>query len=148
MEGRHEGLEPLDRAYDLSSLSGEVGALGRGDRSMQQRRAGRCPGRILTSCMNAFQHPTPSAALLHPPNSARSSTPLLAYRHQADSFAGCQVSGVLAIARRFPGQAVADGLLVWRGRRVRGAPAAAVVDPGLRPRFFSVLPTPANFRSR
>jgi hypothetical protein len=26
MEGRHEGLEPLDRAYDLSSLSGEVEA--------------------------------------------------------------------------------------------------------------------------
>jgi hypothetical protein len=97
--------------------------------------------------MNAFQHPTPSAALLHPPNSARSSTRLLGYRHQADSFAGCQVR-VLAVARRFPGQAVADGLLVWRGRRVRGAPAAAVVDPGLRPRFFSVLPTPANFRSR
>jgi hypothetical protein len=36
MEGRHEGLEPLDRAYDLSSLSGEVEAVGRGDRSMQQ----------------------------------------------------------------------------------------------------------------
>src|SRR6266545_4911105 len=58
------------------------------------------------------------------------------------------VRGCWAIARRFPGQAVADGLLVWRGRRVRGAPAAAVVDPGLRPRLFSVLPTPANFRSR
>ena len=39
MEGRHEGLEPLDRAYDLSSLSGEVEAVGRGDRSMQQCRA-------------------------------------------------------------------------------------------------------------
>jgi hypothetical protein len=37
MEGRQEGVESLDRAYDLSSLSGEVGALGRGDRSMQQR---------------------------------------------------------------------------------------------------------------
>ena len=35
MEGRYEGLEPLDRAYDLSSLSGEVEAVGRGDRSMQ-----------------------------------------------------------------------------------------------------------------
>ena len=43
MEGRHEGLEPLDRAYDLSSLSGEVEAVARGDRSMQQ-----CP----------FSHPT------------------------------------------------------------------------------------------
>jgi hypothetical protein len=36
MEGRQEGLEPLDRAYDLSSLSGEVEAVARGDRSMQQ----------------------------------------------------------------------------------------------------------------
>jgi hypothetical protein len=34
MEGRHEGLEPLERAYYLSSLSGEVEAVGRGDRSM------------------------------------------------------------------------------------------------------------------
>ena len=38
MEGRHEGLEPLDRAYDLSPLSGEVEAVGRGDRSVQQCR--------------------------------------------------------------------------------------------------------------
>jgi hypothetical protein len=29
-------VEPLDRAYDLSSLSGEVEAVARGDRSMQQ----------------------------------------------------------------------------------------------------------------
>jgi ketosteroid isomerase-like protein len=36
MEGCQEGLEPLDRAYDLSLLSGEVGAVGRCDRSMQQ----------------------------------------------------------------------------------------------------------------
>jgi hypothetical protein len=36
------GLEPLDRAYDLSSLSGEVEAVGRGDRSMQQ-----CPAKLL-----------------------------------------------------------------------------------------------------
>jgi hypothetical protein len=36
MEGRQEGLEPLDCADDLSSLSGEVEAVGRGDRSMQQ----------------------------------------------------------------------------------------------------------------
>jgi hypothetical protein len=50
--------------------------------------------------------------------------------------------------RRFLGQAVTDGLLLWRGRRLRGAPSALVVDPGLRPRFFSVFPTPANFRSR
>jgi NAD(P)-dependent dehydrogenase (short-subunit alcohol dehydrogenase family) len=45
------------------------------------------------------------------------------------------------------GQAVTGGLLFWRGRRLRGA-LVAVVDPGLRPRFFSVLPTPANFKSR
>jgi hypothetical protein len=50
--------------------------------------------------------------------------------------------------RRFLGQAVTDGLLVWRGRGLREAPFALVVDPGLRPRFFSVFPTPANFRSR
>jgi hypothetical protein len=36
MEGRQERAEPLDRAYDLSYLSGEVEAVGRGDRSMQQ----------------------------------------------------------------------------------------------------------------
>jgi hypothetical protein len=50
--------------------------------------------------------------------------------------------------RRNVGQAVTAGLRFWRGRRLRGALSAAVVDPGLRPRFFSVLPTPANFRSR
>jgi hypothetical protein len=42
MEGRQEGLEPLDRAYDLSSLSGEVEAVGGGDRSMQQCRHESC----------------------------------------------------------------------------------------------------------
>jgi len=36
-------------------------------------------------------------------------------------------------------QAVTGGLLFWRGRRLRGAPVAMVVDPGLRPRFFSLL---------
>jgi hypothetical protein len=36
MEGRQERDEPLDRAYDLSSLSSEVEAVARGDRSMQQ----------------------------------------------------------------------------------------------------------------
>jgi hypothetical protein len=40
MDGRQEGLEPLDGADDLSSLSGEVEAVGRGDRSMQQCRVG------------------------------------------------------------------------------------------------------------
>jgi hypothetical protein len=36
MEGRQERAEPLDRGHDLSSLSGEVEAVARGDRSMQQ----------------------------------------------------------------------------------------------------------------
>ena len=36
MEGRRERVEPLDRAHDLSSLGGEVEAVARGDRSMQQ----------------------------------------------------------------------------------------------------------------
>jgi hypothetical protein len=36
MERRQERAEPLDRAYALSSLSGEVEAVGQGDRSMQQ----------------------------------------------------------------------------------------------------------------
>jgi hypothetical protein len=36
MEGRQEGVEPLDRADDLSSLGGEVEAVARGNRSMQQ----------------------------------------------------------------------------------------------------------------
>ena len=36
MEGGQERVEPLDRAYDLSSLSSEVEAVARGDRSMQQ----------------------------------------------------------------------------------------------------------------
>src|SRR5215213_6345477 len=53
--------------------------------------------------------------------------------------------GSKAIAPRRLGQAVTGGSLVWRRRRLRGVPSA-VVDPGLRPRFFSVLPTPANFR--
>ena len=36
-EGREEGLEPLDRVYELLSSSGGVEAARRGDRSMQQR---------------------------------------------------------------------------------------------------------------
>ena len=36
MERRQERFEPLDRAHDLSSLGGEVEAVARGDRSMQQ----------------------------------------------------------------------------------------------------------------
>ncbi len=70
-------------------------------------------------------------------------------RHVGRQLRGLQSGrGSQAIPGWCPGQAVAAGVLVWRGRRVRGAPAAAVVDPGLRPRFFSVLPTPANFSSR
>jgi hypothetical protein len=46
------------------------------------------------------------------------------------------------------GQAVTGGLLFRRGRRLREVLSAVVVDPGLRPRFFSVFPTPANFSSR
>ena len=38
MEGRQERVEPLDRTHDLSSLGGEVEAVARGDRSMQQCR--------------------------------------------------------------------------------------------------------------
>ena len=38
MEGGQERDEPLDRAQDLSSLNGEVEAVARGDRSMQQCR--------------------------------------------------------------------------------------------------------------
>jgi hypothetical protein len=56
--------------------------------------------------------------------------------------------GSKAIAPALLGQVVMGGSLVWRRRRLRGVLPAAVVDPGLRPRFFSVLPTPANFRSR
>ena len=33
MGGRQERVEPLDRAHDLSSLSGEVEAVARGDHS-------------------------------------------------------------------------------------------------------------------
>jgi len=36
MAGGQERVEPLDRAYHLLSLGGEVEAVARGDRSMQQ----------------------------------------------------------------------------------------------------------------
>jgi pimeloyl-ACP methyl ester carboxylesterase len=65
-----------------------------------------------------------------------------------DSFAVCPA---VSAPRRVPvcaGQAVAGRLLFWRGRRGRTAPAAPALDPGLRPRFFSVLPTPCNLRAR
>jgi hypothetical protein len=62
----------------------------------------------------------------------------------------CRVSGprrLLAV----PGQALAGRLVFWRRRRVGGvlvALVALVVDPGLRPRFFSVLPMCCSFRAR
>ena len=40
---RQERAEPLDRAHDLSSLSGEMEAVARGDRSMQQCPPNRRP---------------------------------------------------------------------------------------------------------
>jgi hypothetical protein len=90
----------------------------------------------------------PWVCLIGPPNSARSSARLLDHRHGLDIIASALRSELSAI-RRVPGQAVAGGLLFCRrARRVRGAPAAPVVAPGLLPRFFSVLPTPANFSSR
>jgi hypothetical protein len=74
---------------------------------------------------------------------------VLDHRHPADREAGGPA--VKAPGRslgRCLGQAVTGGLRFWRRRRWRGVLSAVVVDPGLRPRFFSVLPTPANFRSR
>ena len=68
--------------------------------------------------------------------------------NQADRISvGLAVKAPRRSLRRYLGQAVTGGLGFWRGRRLRGV-LSAVVDPGLRPRFFSVLPTPANFRSR
>jgi hypothetical protein len=70
-------------------------------------------------------------------------------RYEADRLRGLPSGqGCSAIVGGFPGQAMAGVWRFWRGRRLRGALAAVVVDPGLRPRFFSVLPRPANFRSR
>jgi hypothetical protein len=45
MAGRQERVEPLDRAYDLSSFSSEVEAVAWGDRSMQQCRLNTPKGR-------------------------------------------------------------------------------------------------------
>ena len=53
MEGRQERAEPLDRAHDLSSLGGEVEAVARGDRSMQQ-----CPHRSRPT-LRTLQGPEP-----------------------------------------------------------------------------------------
>jgi hypothetical protein len=53
MEGRQEGVEPLDCAHDLSSLSGEVEEVAWGDRSMQQ-----CPDPV-HRCIQ-FASPSPA----------------------------------------------------------------------------------------
>ena len=55
MEGRQERVEPLDRAYELSSLGSEVEAVARGDRSMQQCRSQRDE--------SGFPRPTPVVAV-------------------------------------------------------------------------------------
>src|SRR5215204_1534034 len=55
MEGCQERAEPLDRPHDLSSLSGEVEAVARGDRSMQQ-----CPDTLLKT------HQQVASQLRHP----------------------------------------------------------------------------------
>jgi hypothetical protein len=58
MEGRQERVEPLDRAYDLSSLSSEVEAVARGDRSMQQ-----CPpGSRLEVCWEPSSGAVPTSS--------------------------------------------------------------------------------------
>lgn len=67
---------------------------------------------------------------------------------RSDSFASAWRSDSSAIAQRVPGQAVAGRLRFRRTRRVRGAPPAPVVDPGLRPGFLCVLPTFCNLRAR
>jgi hypothetical protein len=82
-------------------------------------------------------------------SSVRSSARLLHHRDQAMSWRSLSGQDCLVIAPGgiFQGQAVA-GRLLFRRRRGPGVAAAAVVDPGLRPRFFSVLPTLCNPRSR
>jgi hypothetical protein len=57
MEGRQERAEPLDRAHNLSSLSGEVEAVARGDRSMQQ-----CPFARIASTITSGGKPKPAKA--------------------------------------------------------------------------------------
>ena len=82
------------------------------------------------------------------PPSVRSSTGSSTIEPGRRSSVGLAVKAPRRSLRRDVGQAVTAGLRFWRGRRLRGVLSAASVAPGLRPRFFSVLPTPASFRSR
>jgi len=50
MEELQEGLEPLDHADDLVVLSGEVEAVGWGNRSMQQCRLTESGPRLNLGC--------------------------------------------------------------------------------------------------
>ena len=59
--GRLERLERLDCAYDLSSLSGEVGAVGRGNRSMQLWVLGLRSRRIAVRIRHQCRGMTPNA---------------------------------------------------------------------------------------
>ena len=65
MEGRQERVEPLDFAHNVSSLSGEVEAVARGDRSMQRCRSVRWWG-VIGSCHR------PRLTSLTVPSSAKS----------------------------------------------------------------------------
>jgi hypothetical protein len=67
---------------------------------------------------------------------------------QATALRSVWLSGRLGDRPAGSGQAVAGRLLFWRRRRLGRVLAALVVDPGLRPRFFRVLPTFCNFRAR
>jgi hypothetical protein len=130
------GCRALQPAAQRAGILTRPASLQAKDRA---QRATWIPG---AACGRLWPAAATSSAASAPTAMARPAT-------SADSFAGCKA--VWAPGRSpgwFPDQAVAAGLLRWRGRRWRGAPAATVVDAGLRPRFFSVLPTPANFRSR
>ena len=73
MEGRQERVEPLDFAHNVSSLSGEVEAVARGDRSMQRCRSVRWWG-VIGSCHR------PRLTSLTVPSSAKSPNRRLAER--------------------------------------------------------------------
>jgi hypothetical protein len=131
---------------------GRCQSIGGDDLRVEQNGRGSQTGIAGNRATSRRRKPEPlraAACLTFPPNSARSLARLLDHRRDADSRAVCAASGPRGDRPGGSlGQAVAGGLLFWRGPRLREAPAAPVVAPGLRPRFFSVLPTPANFRSR